>query len=66
MAFKRSAVRSRISPPEIRQKLRFLPYFFNFLRQNIKGIMPSMEYQWNKSHRALKKAEFIEIGQVTF
>ena len=30
MAFKRSAVRSRISPPEIRQKLRFLPYFFNF------------------------------------
>ena len=65
MAFKRSAVRSRISPPETRQKLRFLPCFFNFLRQNIKRKSPSMEYQWNKSHRALNKAEFIEIGQVT-
>ena len=62
MAFKRSAVRSRISPPETRQKLRFLPCFF---RQNTKRKSPSMEYQWNKSHRAIKKAEFIEIRQVT-
>jgi hypothetical protein len=36
------------------------------LGQNIKRKTPSLEYQWNKKHRALKKVEFIETGQVTF